>query len=83
MIPQELENISVENLLKLREMIDAEIRRKKIMERNEALKKLQEAWSNFRKVATSDTHWVSSYCEGCEQNIDVDLYDLIDAYGFK
>lgn len=27
MIPQELENISVENLLKLREMIDAEIRR--------------------------------------------------------
>lgn len=27
MIPQELENISVENLLKLREMIDAKIRR--------------------------------------------------------
>ena len=83
MMHQELENISVENLLELREMIDAEIRRKKIMERNEALKKLREAWINFRKVATADTHWVSSYCEGCEQNIDVDLYDLIDAYGFK
>lgn len=83
MMPQELENISVENLLKLREMIDAEIRRKKIMERNEALKKLQEAWVNFRKVATADAHWVSSYCEGCEQNIDLNLYGLIDTYGFK
>lgn len=83
MMLQELENMSIENLFKLREMMDAEIRRKKIAERNEALKKLQEAWINFRKVATSDTHWVSSYCEGCEQNIDVNLYDLIDAYGFK
>lgn len=83
MIMQELENLSIEQLLALREAMDAEIRRKKEVERNEALKELKEAWKKFRKVCPNDTYWVAADCDACGQPIDVDLYNIIDVYGFK
>lgn len=83
MTMQELEILSVKQLLELRETVDAEIRRKKEIERDEALKELKEAWKKFRKVCPNDTYWVTVDCEACGQPVDVDLYDTIDAYGFK
>lgn len=83
MIRQELENLSIEQLLELKEMMDAEIRRKKLVEHDEALKELKEAWKKFRKVCPYDTYWVVTECDDCGQPVDVDLYDVIDEYGFK
>lgn len=83
MTMQELEILSVKQLLELREIVDAEIRRKKEAERNEALKELKEAWKKFRKDCPNDTSWITVSCEACGQPIDVDLYDTIDICGFN
>lgn len=83
MIMQELENLSIEQLLELREAMDAEIRRKKEAERDEALKELKEAWKKFRRVCPNDTSWITVSCEACGQPIDVDLYDTIDICEFN
>jgi hypothetical protein len=83
MTMQELEILSINQLLELREIVDAEIRRKKEIERDEALKELNEAWKKFREVCPYDTCWGTIDCEACGQPVDVDLYDVIDAYGFK
>lgn len=83
MTAQELQILSINQLLELREMVDAEIRRKKEVERHEALKELREAWKKFRRVCPNETNWKTFECEACGQPVDVDLYDAIDACMFK
>jgi predicted RecB family endonuclease len=83
MIRQELENLSIEQLLELKEMMDAEIRRKRQAERNVAVKELNEAWKKFRKTCPSESRWLTYQCDECDCGIDIDLYDIIDAYEFK
>lgn len=83
MIMQELENLSIEQLLELKEAMDAEIRRKRQVEHDEALEELKEAWRKFRKACPNYTYWVTTECDDCGQPVDVDLYDVIDEYGFK
>lgn len=83
MTAQELQILSINQLLELREIVDAEIRRKKEVERDEALKELNEAWKKFREICPHNTSWITVSCEACGQPIDVDLYDTIDICGFN
>ena len=83
MTAQELQILSINQLLELREIVDAEIRRKKEAERNKAFKELNEAWKKFRRTCPNETRWLTYQCDDCDCGIDIDLYDAIDQYGFK
>lgn len=78
-----LECLSCTELRELIKNAEMELHIKETAQREVALVKLQEAWKEFRQVSPIETHFVSYDDSDLDCEIDIDLYDLIDAYGFQ
>lgn len=83
MIMQELENLSIEQLIELKEKIEKDIQKKKVSKRTEALKELKAVWAKFRHDFPNDTFYVTHEDVDMDVDLDIDLYELIDTYGFR
>ena len=72
--------LSLEDLVNIQNSLQTAII-KKYQEREEkALSDFREAYKKFRETLPEATMYIEVYCEGCEDNIDVDLVNLLDEY---
>lgn len=66
----------LKGLSKLLEQRAATLRKEKA---EQAQARFIEAYKEFRKLTPDDTLWVDVLCEGCDCDIDADLYELMDS----
>jgi hypothetical protein len=74
------DNLSLEDLVNIQNSLQTAII-KKYQEREEkALYEFKKAYEKFREIPPEDLMYVEVYCEGCEDNIHVDLLTLLDDF---
>lgn len=74
------DNLSLEDLVSIQNSLQTAIHKKYKEREEKALSEFKEAYKKFRQISPEDSMYVEVYCEGCKDNIDVDLLTLLDDY---
>lgn len=72
--------LSLEDLENVRESLQTAINKKYREREEKAVSEFKKAYEKFRDIFPDATMYVEVYCEGCEDNIHVDLVTLLDEY---
>lgn len=74
------DDLSLEELESVQDSLKTAIRKKYKERKEKAFSEFVHAYAKFRELSSEEEMYVKVYCEGCEDNIDVDLGNLLDEY---
>ena len=74
------DDLSLEELESVQDSLKTAIHKKYKERKEKALSEFIDAYIKFRELSSEEEMYVKVYCEGCEDNIDVDLSNLLDEY---
>ena len=74
------ENLSLEDLKSIQDSLQTAIIKKYKEREAEAFGEFKNAYKKFREVSPEEAMYIEVYCEGCEDNIEVDLANLLDDF---
>lgn len=72
--------LPLEDLVSIRESLQTAIHKKYKEREEKALSEFREAYKKFREASPEEAMYIEVYCEGCEDNIEVDLANLLDDF---
>ena len=78
---EELKNLTTEQLKKVIEEVNKELRERKNEERKKAYKNLINAMKDFQKTEffDADNCYFEVYCDECGENTEAEFFDIYDS----